>query len=263
MSFSVSLIITTYNWMEALDLVLESVFKQTILPDEVIIADDGSTNETRLLINSLKRKFPVPLIHCWQNDFGFRAAMSRNKAIAMARCDYIISIDGDILLHKQFIADHIQAARQNRFVAGKRCLLNKSLTNSILNKLSIFPVFFNSGVINRKNAINSKSLSFLFSKKTNRLRGIKTCNIGFWKKDAIAINGFNESINGWGLEDSEFAIRLMNKGVLCFSIRFKANCFHLFHQQSSRKQFINNQKILQKTIEEKLIWCSDGIDKYL
>ena len=112
--FKVSLIITTYNWPEALFLVLKSVKNQIRMPDEVIVADDGSTKETARLIKKFSKEFKLEIIHSWQKDEGFRAAMSRNKAIAKAKGDYIIMIDGDMILHPNFINDHICFAKIGR-----------------------------------------------------------------------------------------------------------------------------------------------------
>ena len=100
-----SLIISTYNWPEALDLVLKSVLRQTTMPSKVIIADDGSKAETRLLVEEYKKIFSVPLIHVWQEDNGFRLATIRNKAISNSNFTYIIQIDGDVILNKNFIKD--------------------------------------------------------------------------------------------------------------------------------------------------------------
>ena len=95
----VSLIITTYNRPESLILVLNSIENQTIVPQEVIIADDGSTVETKEIIVKFQKDSDLNIIHSWQEDNGFRAAKSRNKAIAKSSGDYIIFIDGDIILH--------------------------------------------------------------------------------------------------------------------------------------------------------------------
>ena len=126
---SVSIIIPTYNWPEALNLCLQSVLVQSILPGEIIIADDGSKQETSDLINNIKRKSPIPIIHVWQEDNGFRLAQIRNKAIAKSCKDYIIQIDGDVILHKDFIKDHIRFARKGSFVSGSRVLINEKLAN--------------------------------------------------------------------------------------------------------------------------------------
>ena len=152
---SVSLIISTYNRPDALFRVLESVELQTKIPDEIIIADDGSDDMTKKCITDFNKFSTLKLIHSWQNDKGFRAAKSRNKAIAKSSCDYIILVDGDMILHNKFIEDHIHHAELGFFVQGSRVLINKQVTNKILeNCLSSFS-FLSKGISNRKNAIYS------------------------------------------------------------------------------------------------------------
>ena len=79
---TVSLIISTYNWPRALYLCLDSVMQQSVLPDEILIADDGSGMETRDVVRHFERISPVPVRHIWHEDRGFRVAAIRNKAIA-------------------------------------------------------------------------------------------------------------------------------------------------------------------------------------
>lgn len=137
----ISLIITTYNRPKALWLTLISLIQQTKMPDEIIIADDGSKIETKLLIDRFIKKYNVFVNHVWQEDQGFRLSAIRNKAIAVARGDYIIQIDGDLILHKYFIEDHINWARKNTFISGTRCLLSKRLTNHLIKKESVILPF--------------------------------------------------------------------------------------------------------------------------
>src|SRR5687767_6249148 len=111
-----SLSIATYNWPSALELSLQSVLAQSVLPAEILIADDGSGEDTRRLIERYQVNFPVPLIHVWQPDEGFQLARIRNKAISVSKGDYILQIDGDVILHPQFIKDHIRFARRNCYV---------------------------------------------------------------------------------------------------------------------------------------------------
>ena len=128
----VSLIITTYNWPESLILVLRSIENQTIFPEEVVIADDGSNNETKNVIAKFQKKSKLKIIHSWQEDYGFRVAKSRNKAIAKSSGDYIILIDGDVILDSKFIRDHIDNAEPGYFVQGTRVLLNQNITQKML-----------------------------------------------------------------------------------------------------------------------------------
>ena len=258
-----SLIITTYNWKEALEISLLSVFKQSQLPDEIIIADDGSDKATKETIERLAKDSPVPLIHSWQQNRGFRLARSRNKAIARSTGEYLILIDSDILLDKHFIADHILAAKAGFFVQGSRVLLNKKITQQTLQHKKLRVCICAPGIENRKNCLRSNLLSRLFSFSSKKLKGIKTCNFAFWKQDAQAINGFNEEFLGWGREDSEFTARLLNNGIRRQNIRFNALAYHLYHPINSRQGLEVNDAILANTCDRQLTWCDKGLAQYL
>jgi glycosyltransferase involved in cell wall biosynthesis len=256
----VSLIITTYNRPDALLLVLRSIEVQTIKSFEVIIADDGSSTDTKEVITSFQEKTNLTIIHSCQEDKGFRAAKSRNKAIAKASGDYIILVDGDMILHPQFVEDHINNAELGYFIQGSRVLLTQQKTNSVLNENNINFSFTSSGLLNRKNAVHSNSLSKLFSNKKNILRGIKSCNMAFFKKDYISVNGFNNEFKGWGREDSEFIVRLQNNGIRRKNVRFNAIQFHLWHQENTRASLVENDSLLQAAIENKIKWCDNGLN---
>jgi glycosyltransferase involved in cell wall biosynthesis len=254
-----TLIITTFNWPEALSIVLKSVAQQTIFPDEIIIADDGSDERTRNLIISLNKNLNLNIIHSWQEDKGFRASMSRNKAIQKSSGDYIVLIDGDSILHPNFIRDHIEIAELRFFVQGSRVLISEEQTKTTLVQNKVDFSFFSLGLQNRKNAVHSKILSFIFSNKKNYLHGIKTCNMAFFRKDCLNINGFNNDFEGWGREDSEFAIRLINSGISRKNVRFSAIQFHLWHNENSRSLLQRNNKMLDDAIKNCTHWCRNGI----
>jgi len=262
---SVSLVITTYNRVDALTAVLNSILKQSVFPDEVIIADDGSTVSTQELIEKLSADFPVPLLHCWQEDTGFRVSAIRNKAMSKATSDYIVMIDGDIVLHKHFIRDHMRIASRGKFIQGRRVLLSEEFTNQILSEQDMHITAWSKGVKNRLNAVSSRALSPMFStifskQKSTSIRG---CNMAFWKSDVIAVNGFNEEFEGWGREDSEFVVRLFNSGIRRKDLRFGGVGYHLHHPENSKKMLEQNELLLEKTISQQLKYCSLGIDQYL
>ena len=259
----VSLIITTYNRPDALLLVLQSVERQTNIPLNIIIADDGSNNETKEIIQNFQTSTQLNVIHSWQKNKGFRAAKSRNKAIAKSDADYIVVIDGDMILHPYFLQDHINNAEIGYFIQGARALLTKEATQVFLSEERVNFSFFSSGIKNRKNLIHSNFLSKIFLKKKNFLRGIKTCNMSFFKKDYLNINGFNNDFEGWGREDSEFAVRLLNNGVIRKNLHFNAIQLHLWHIENIRTSLKKNDLILKSTIKGNSKWCNNGIDKYL
>ena len=130
---TVSLIISTYNWPRALYLCLDSVMQQTVMPSEILIADDGSGMSTRDVVKHFENISPVPVRHIWHEDNGFRLAAIRNKAIAASKGKYIIQIDGDLILQRNFIQDHMLFAREGCFVTGSRGIITELLTRKVLS----------------------------------------------------------------------------------------------------------------------------------
>ena len=258
-----SLIITTYNWPEALELVLKSVFRQSVLPNEIVIADDGSTTATESLISKIADKSPIPIIHSWQEDKGFRVARCRNKAIARASNEYIICIDGDLILHRDFIKDHLENAKEGIYTQGSRVFLRIEYSKKILKNKDISqPSIFSSYIENRLNVIRLPFLTkILFSRVNKNLRRVRSCNFSMFRKDIVRVNGFNEDFTSWGQEDSEFVQRLYFSGVRRRDIKFSALQFHIYHKRGKS----NNQNIslLNRTIDKGLAWCENGISNHL
>lgn len=261
----VTLIISTYNRPDALKLVFDSIINQSILPAEILVADDGSGDETRKLIEKYKNIFNFPVHHIWQEDSGFRVARIRNLAIKEASTDYIISIDGDIVLHKEYIKSHLHFVKKGFFLQGHRVLLNDKMTKkAISNNICEFS-FWDFNIINRKNTIHNLKLANIFSIASKRQSGLKGGIISFWKSDAFRVNGFNEDFIGWGKEDSEFAIRLLHSGVKRRDLRFCAVAYHLDHANSNKKlnslNYKRNLKMMNDTIKNKTQICKNGIKK--
>ena len=258
-----TLIITTYNWLEALDLSILSALNQTHLPNEIIIADDGSTTETKELIEKIAKNSKVKIIHSWQEDNGFRLARSRNLAISKSSSEYIIIIDGDMILDKDFILDHISCAKKDYYVQGSRVILDAHLSSKVLSTKKLNPpTLQNKHIRNKFNMIRNTYLSQIYCLKENqKLKGIRGCNFAFYRNDAIKINGFNEDFNTWGREDSEFVQRLYNIGIKRKNLKFGAIQYHLYHKEGSSNSL--NDEILNMTIEKKLTWSVNGLDKHL
>lgn len=259
-----SLLISTYNWPEALELVLESVKRQTKLPDEVIVADDGSGNATRELIDKMRESFPCPLIHVWHEDDGFRLSAIRNKAIAQASGEYILQIDGDCILHENFVVDHLDASEYGFFVSAGRVLLSEKFSKNLLSSKKIGSLkWYSAGISNRMNAIHCDCLrKYLECRiKMDKPQYVKGCNMAFWKKDLLAVNGFNEDISGWGREDSEIAVRLSKLGRRRKYLKFGAVQYHLFHKENDRSRDAANIELLNRVIAGTEFFTPNGIVK--
>ncbi len=262
-----SLMIATYNWPLALELCLKSVAQQKLLPSEVIVADDGSKKDTEELIRRLAENFPVPLKHIWQPDEGFQLSRIRNKAIAASSYEYIIQVDGDLILHPYFLHDHLGLRREGQFTTGSRVLLSPTTTQRLFQKQSLDVGKNSTGNRNFLNGLRSKLARRLmaprYKAKGKNLYYVKGCNMAFWKKDLLLVNGYNESFLGWGREDSEIAIRLMNAGVKKQFLKMGGICYHLYHKEASRELEQRNTQIMTDAILQKTIWADKGLDQYL
>lgn len=260
-----ALIITTYNRPDALALTLKSVLAQSKMPDEVIIADDGSTIETKALIDSFRTQLNIPLKHVWQKDEGFRVAKIRNKAIKVSNSAYILFTDGDMILHSKFVESHLQFSKAHQFCFGHRVLLNQTTTIKAIEYQKIDFSIFSNGITNRHYALHQPILAKTLSKNRRNADKVRTCNFACWKSDAEKVNGFNEDFIGWGKEDAEFAQRLLNADVQALDIKFSAVAFHLDHQENFKKAdetiFEQNNAIYKNTIEKRLTFCKNGLVK--
>lgn len=261
-----SLIITTYNWPQALSVVLDTVAKQSELPHEVVIADDGSKNPTKKIIEHYQKDFPVPLIHAWHPDQGYQAARIRNKAVMQASGDYLVFLDGDCLLRADYIAQHQRLAKAKHFISGNRVLLSQTYTEKVLSQrigvTDLKPFEFRSEDINRRWSLLPIPMGLLRRTKQTRWKGVKACNMSMFTKDFIEANGFEERFEGWGYEDSDLIVRLLNNGVHRISGRFAVTVIHLWHNTHKSQEEEGNWKRLQETITAQRRRATLGVNQY-
>lgn len=263
MKMSTSLVLSTYNWAEALELVLKSIQTQTRLPDEVIIADDGSKEETKQIIGKFIENFPNPVVHVWHEDLGNRKAIIMNKAIAKATSDYIISIDGDVILHPNFVEDHLAIAEKNTYLYGSRVNIQQSKLQELFENKTIHFHFFSKGIKKRGRTLRIPFLAKNQKKHTDYSSKMRGCNFSFWRNDFIKVNGYNEEFSGWGREDSELVLRMHNAGIFAKRLKFAGIVYHIYHREQSKEFLDRNDQIQQKTIEQKLIFAPKGVNQYL
>lgn len=261
-----SLIIATYNWPQALDLCLRSVLRQTVLPQEIIIADDGSREETRTLIEAFTAQCPIPVIHVWQPDEGFQLARIRNRAIVQAKYPYILQIDGDLILHSHFVEDHLHLQEPGYFVSGSRVLLSPETSKALLRNRSLDINKHHQGSKNFFNKLRNRSLSYLMAKRyktggKNKYY-VKGCNMAFWRSDLLEVNGYNEAFTGWGREDSELAIRLINAGVKKKFLKMGGITYHLYHKEASKENEATNTDFMNEAIRQGKLWAEKGVNQY-
>ena len=266
---SFSLVITTYNRPQALRHVLLGLAQQRNAADfEVIIADDGSTAATVEQLTKLQ--LPYSVKHCWQADQGFRAARCRNFAVSQSQGSYLLFLDGDCIPAEDFLLRHQGLTEAGWFVSGNRLLLSEQLTEQVLaNHIDVsqwslldYWQHYRRGDLNRLLPLLRLPDGAWRKRRAQRWHGAKTCNLGIWREDFIAVNGFDESFIGWGHEDAELVARLLNHGVQHKDGRFATGVWHLWHAEQPREQEQDNWRSLQEAIAQRRLWAEQGIAEY-
>ncbi|NVK32166.1 MAG: glycosyltransferase [Gammaproteobacteria bacterium] len=251
-----SVIVSTYNWSQALSCVLQQLSLQTCSDFELIIAEDSDFAENAKVTQSFKSRFNS-ILHLTQKDLGFRKTRILNRAARCASGEYLIFIDGDILVHPKFIEDHMRHMHTGRYLQGGRFMLNSRQTARILNlkKEPRFPFI--------SSAINSISHGgFAYESRRSVRKGTRGCNFSVHKSDFLAVNGFDEQFKGWGLEDTELICRLINSGVRRYDLRAAGIALHMHHKINSRSEGLNtNIKLLEETINQNKIWTDHGLSQ--
>lgn len=258
-----SLVTPTYNWPEALELLLKSVKNQTHFPDEVIVADDGSDSKTEQVIQNFQKNFPVPLIHVRHEDKGNRKPRIMNKAIARAKYDYIIEIDGDIIMNRYFIEDHLQFSQKGFYLYGSRVNIKKEFLEQLFQNQNLGFNLFSKGIQKRGRTLRIPFLARQIKPVEKRSKKLRGCNMSFWKADFIKVNGFNENLIGWGIDDSEMIQRLHNIGIKGKRLKFAGIAYHIYHKEQSKSHIEINLEIEKQTTEKKLIYAEKGINQFL
>jgi glycosyltransferase involved in cell wall biosynthesis len=268
----ISVIVTTYNWPNALRLCLHSLYAQKDINFEIIVADDGSN---AFNVNEIERELktsPIRIIHVHHEDKGFRAGTIRNKAVARASGDYLLFIDGDCIVRSNFISRHRRLAEKGFFVPGNRVLLSQSYTQQIIEQqillhqksLGYFLISRIQNKINRLSTFLYLPLGFLRVMNPNKWDRAMTCNLGVWKQDFLNTNGFDELFEGWGYEDSDFVIRLIHSGVKRKEGRFAVPVLHLWHPQNDKsRQNINYQRLMDRLADKDFVIAESGVSQYI
>lgn len=250
----VSVVITTYNRSDTLLVVLAALALQTDQNFEVIVADDGSRDVHRdaILLSDVARKLRIT--HVWHPDVGFTASSIRNRGVAASSGSYIIFLDGDCVPEVDFISRHKALAEPGFFVNGSRVLLSEALTLRVLTRSE--SIWGRSAFYWTRHRMqgNASKLTGLLRlpdgafrvKRQFSWKGIRSCNLGTWKKDFECVDGFDESFVGWGHEDADFVLRLHNSGVARKNGYCATEVFHLWHAEASRNEESRNAKLVKE-----------------
>jgi glycosyltransferase involved in cell wall biosynthesis len=251
----ISFIVLTYNRTDALLAVLRSLATQCDERHEVVIADDGSRPDQVQMLFDGCPPFKCPVRHIWHPDVGFTAAQARNLGASQASGDYLVFLDGDCVPNKAFVDQHTRLAEPGCFLNGSRVLISQRLTERVVNgaiDLPSRPVWFWLGA--RVTGDCNKLFHLLHwpwrlfrVKQGFHWHGIRSCNFGVWRTDFVAVNGFDETFQGWGHEDADLVLRLNHLGVHRKNGFMGTEVFHLWHRDNKRDQeSVNKNRVLAR-----------------
>lgn len=241
-----AVIIATYDWPHALELVLWGYAAQTDRRFRVVVADDGSGPATAALIERMRAETGLDIAHIWQEDRGFRKSEILNRAILATSAEYLIFTDGDVIPRDDFVATHHRLARRGRYLTGMTIRLPRAVSDRIT------PAEVQSGRATDLAWLRSQGLRpgrhrlrFFRRWSVNTLLDHLTTtpprwrggNASAWRDDLMAVNGF-EMAMGYGGQDAELSDRLDNLGIRPVRVRFRAVTVHLWHQRPWRDETV-------------------------
>lgn len=268
-NFSIGIIISTYNSPKWLEKVLWGYECQTVKPDEIVIADDGSKDDTRQLIESFASRLPIK--HIWHEDRGFQKSEILNKALVASTADYLIFTDQDCIPRADFVETHCRYAERGYFLSGGYFKLpmdiSLQITRDDVASQRAFSLkwLFAQGL--KKTFKCTKLLGKPgFANFMNTVTPTKAtwngCNASGWREDAFRVNGYNEEMH-YGGQDREYGERLFNLGIKSKQIRYSAICLHLDHKRpyKTKETMEKNYAIRKNTRRNKIVETPNGICK--
>jgi len=265
---TVSVIICTYNRPSFLRLSLLSFARQDRIPDEIVVADDGSGPETADAVRLAARDLPCPLRHAWQEDLGFRLAASRNTAFRASSGEYLIFTTDDLVAARGFIGAHVTRARPDTFLLGNAVRLDPVCSASLLaGELDIPSVEAMPHSQERQHLmrVHRQNLWHAFLRRLRLCKQHKPKLVGYnfslHRADYEKVNGSDEDFVGWGAEDDDLGRRLMLVGVRPRSIVPYAVGYHIYHPTSGPERWMaapNAGRLDRRKVEA---FCRNGLVK--
>lgn len=264
-------VVLTYNRSDALLALLRALAPQCDGRHVVVVADDGSRAEHVQALRQGLPRFACPVRHVWQPDTGFTAAASRNLGAAHAQADYLVFLDGDCVPNPRFVAQHAQLAAPGCFVNGSRVLLSEALTRGVLDgKIDLSRLDAGDwlrlrlhGDVNKlTHLVQWPSAPFRLEERF-RWKGIRSCNFGVSWRDFQAVNGFDQSFQGWGHEDADLVLRLHHAGCRRKNGFLGTEVYHLWHREHSRAGETANRERVLARMKSGIIRAEAGLQEAL
>lgn len=263
-----SVIIAVYKDTEALSAILQALERQTEKDFEIIVTEDCESEEMAGFLAEYRQR--PNFYHLTQPDDGWRKTRAENRAIVSARADYLMFLDGDCIPDRNFVAYHLASAEPGKFLTGRRVYLGPVFSKLLRRWPWLVRIIENRWVFlallipMHLDKVRSYEVG-LSSRFMQWLRGTKPvgiigCNFSCYKKDMLAINGYNEDMTGVGAEDSDLQWRFEGLGMATKSVKFLIPVYHLYHEHK-RHNYDYNVSVMNASRKLNAYVCKNGIVK--
>ena len=268
-----SVVVTTYNHPRWLEKVLWGFEAQSFRDFELLVADDGSDEPTRALIDELRPQLRYPVRHVWHPHEGFRKCTILNASIAVAEGEYLFFTDGDCIPRPDLLAVHVEHARRGAFLSGGYLKLPMSTSERITKEDILAGRATDYRWLRANDApMTRQSLRLAWGPRVASLLDRLTPtgatfnghNASVWRDDLIRVNGFDERLEYGGL-DRELGERLENAGVRGVQLRHRALVVHLDHPRGYRRTeaMARNRAIRDEVAARRIARTPAGLDRHL
>ncbi|TXT35735.1 MAG: b-glycosyltransferase [Comamonadaceae bacterium] len=267
MPLKTSFVVLTYNRVDALVAVLNALALQCDEHHEIVIADDGSNAQSVAALRQQLPRFRCAVKHVWHPDVGFTASRARNLGAMASHADYLVFLDGDCVPNTRFVKAHEALAEPGCFVNGNRVLLSERLSQQVCSgQVDLIRASYWDGLLWRIRGDINKLAHWVYWPQAPgryesqfRWKQIRSCNFALWKSDFEAVNGFDESFQGWGHEDADLVLRLHHQGLRRKNGFFSTEVYHLWHRQNSRHaEDVNHQRVIDRS-QTTIVSATQGI----
>ncbi len=257
-----------YERLEHLRCCLDSLRSCSPDFDEVVVTDDGSSEQTVHRLREIIRRYTFPIRHIWQPRQGFRVAAARNNGIRQARGNYLIFIDSDIMFLPGAVKAHRRLAKQGRFVAGHCKYLTEEQSARVLQSStspSLLELLYRGSSDREIKKQHRRFIKRTFLMRL-RLASPQKQSLGghfsLHRRDIECVNGYDENFVGWGGEDEDLGIRLVRAGILGRSAIRYARALHVLHpKELGDMHWTKGPNIEYFENENRPIFCENGLIK--
>lgn len=264
---SVSVIISTYQAPRELDFALCAISRQSVMPDEVLVADDGSDEQTRLIVDRWMHELPCRLVHCWHADKGYRKARIVNEAVRRSTGSHLIFLDGDSFPHPHWVADHLGASADGRVLCGRRVKLGPKLScemsiehirNGEFQGLSRRLLASALRGDTKRLGLGVRVPQILVRVLHPRPRRLMGVNYGIPREAFYFVNGYNERWAVYGREDYDLQLRLNRAGFAFYPLLNRGIVYHVHHTERERSDEALSLIAAQEASSD--VRCELGLD---